>query len=171
MIILVFGLPGTGKSYFSEKLADLLQATHLDTDTERRRMDLPDENTTTINYMVYEQLLKEVTAQIQYKKMVIVDGTFHKEKVRNLFIEKARELRQDVILIEIKADDDIVHERLKSRPEYSDADFKVYLQIKSRFEPVYQQHLVLWSTESIDDMLDKAKNYIYGKTTDETSPN
>lgn len=164
MIIIVFGLPGTGKTYFADTLAVLMDATLLSTDSERDYMNLVSGNKSNVNYLVYEQLLKEMAAQIQYKKKVIVDGTFHKEKVRNLFLEKARELRQDVFFVEIKADDRIVHDRLKKRPGFIDADYKVYLQLKSEYEPVYHPHLVLWSDDhNVDEMVEKANVYIFGR--------
>jgi predicted kinase len=167
MIIIVFGLPGTGKSYFSEKFAKVLQASWLNTDSQREKLKIGEENNLKVNQKVYEQLLEEMAAQIQYRKKVIVEGTFHSEKLRNLFLKKARKLEQDVFYIEIKADDEKVLQRLKKREGYSDADFKVYLQIKSAFEPVYQPHLVLWSDdENVEEMIEKANIYIYGQEPD-----
>jgi predicted kinase len=166
MIVIVSGLPATGKTYFSESLAEFIQAKFINTDSEREKLDLPQDNTVEINQKVYEQVLKEMAAQIQYKKKVVVEGIFHKEKTRSMFMKKARELHQKVFFIEIKAGDYTVHERLKKRPDYTDADYKVYLQSKSEYEPVYYPHLVLWSDDQdVDEMVEKANVYIFGQET------
>ncbi len=167
MIIVVFGLPATGKSVFAKRLAEQYKAAYLSTDLEREKQGLRGQYDQHSKRLVYDQLLIQLAAHVQYRKKVVVDGTFHKAAERERFVEKAEQLEQDIFFIETKATDQIVQQRLKTKREHSDADYKVYLQIKSEFEPIYQSHLVLWSDElTPDEMIQKANTYIYGQGTD-----
>ena len=77
---------------------------------------------------------------------------------------KAAEMRAKIFFIEMRAEDTTVRDRLHSRDGYSEADYKVYRQIKNSFEPLSEPHLILWSDrQSLDEMLSKAKKYIYEK--------
>lgn len=167
MIIIVFGLPATGKTFFAKRLANEYKGAYLSTDLEREKQGLRGDYDQQSKNLVYNELLVQLAAHVQYKKNVIVDGTFHKDSERERFIEKAEQLEQDLFFIETKATDQTVQQRLKTKRKHSDADYKVYLQIKSEFEPVYQSHLILWSDElTPGEMIEKTNTYIYGQGTD-----
>jgi predicted kinase len=161
MILIVFGLPGTGKSYFAKHIAEEVEAVHLNTDVVRKKSGLQGQYDEKTKETVYELLLKEMTAHVSEKRNVIVDGTFQKRKTRDRFLDKSKQLGQQVFFIEMKAGDETVKQRMKSEREYSEADYQVYLRIKHSFEPMEQAHLVLWSDkEDIDELVKQAKKHI-----------
>jgi len=55
----------------------------------------------------------------------------------------------------------VIKLRLAGRRMYSDADFEVYKEIESCWEPFCEPHLILESTQdNIEDMLREAENYL-----------
>jgi len=161
MIIVVFGLPGSGKTYFSEHLAAEINAVHLNTDKIRIKYNKQGQYDEKSKQYVYDMLKQEMVKALQHSNEVIVDGTFYKHSKRIQFIEKAQEQQQSIQFIEIKANENIIKQRLKNRDGISDADYKVYQQIKCMFEPLESPHLELWSDDTINTMVKKAKAYIY----------
>lgn len=163
MILIVFGLPGTGKSFFAKHMVEEIEAVHLNTDVVRKESGLQGQYDEKTKETVYKLLLKKTTAHVSENMNVIVDGTFQKKPIRDRFRDKAKQLGQQVFFIEIKADDETVKQRLKTERDYSEADFKIYLQIKKSFETMGEPHLILWSDKAnINEMVKKAKAYIDG---------
>lgn len=170
MVIIVFGLPGTGKSFFARHMAGETGAVYLGTDVIRKKLHKRGEYDKKAKQEVYEHMLKEMAAQIALGNDVIVDGTFHKKERRDWFGEKIRDAGLDPVFIEMKAGEGTIKDRLQSTREFSEADQKVYLQIKKSFEPMQEPHLVLWSDElDLHEMIDKAKHYLNGKRTSRNS--
>ncbi len=166
MILIVFGLPGTGKSYFSRKLAEEIGAEYLNTDQVRKELHLEGQYDQKSKTRVYDHIRNRLEEVTRGGKDVIVDGTFHRIPVRDAFIERAKKLDQPVAFIEMKASDQTVEKRMKSEREFSDADYKIYLQIKYDFEEMHEPHLTLVSeVQPIDEMLKTAKSYIDAKRT------
>lgn len=161
MIIIVLGLPGSGKSYFAAKLAKKLQATYVSSDVIRNQLFTVKQYTKEEKMKVYTEMIGAMKKAMQQKINIILDATFHKKSIRNIFCEAAKELGQNIIFIEVRADENIIQERLSRKRPYSDADYSVYLLIKEVFEPIESEHLILRSTqENIENMMDMALNYI-----------
>lgn len=163
MIILVFGLPATGKTYFSEALAEAIEARHLNTDMLRHRLGKQGRYDPETKQLVYEKLLEKVKDFLNRDLDVVVDGTFHLRKRRGQLKKIARDSGRDIHYILLRASENTVRKRLQKRREYSEADLKVYKQIAIGFEPVEEDHLELWSDkESLQNMIEKAKAHING---------
>jgi predicted kinase len=163
MIILVFGLPGTGKTFFAEHLAEKIGAVHLNTDFVREKLQFKGHYDEKTKQQVYNELFKQ--AQMEFKKGsdVIVDGTFHVSRRREQLEKLAKEENKKVYYIEMKAEEKAARKRLKKSRKHSEADPDVYETIKNEFEPLANKSLELWSDrEDIDKMIEKAKKFIYG---------
>ena len=167
MIIIVFGLPGTGKSFFSRHLADEIGAAYLNTDIVRGELNLQGLYTPQSKRRVYDRLLLQAGQKRMKYKNVIVDGTFQRRNARRRFSERASQWKQPVRFIEMRSTDRTVRKRISEEREYSEADFKVYRQIKYNFEKMERPHLVLQSDAlSLEEMINKAKAYIHEERTD-----
>jgi predicted kinase len=163
MIILVFGLPGTGKTYFAEHFAEKINAVHLNTDIIREKLNFKGYYDEKTKQQVYNELFKK--AQMEYKNEadVIVDGTFHLSRRREQLENLMKEENKKMYYIEIKASEKTARKRLKKSRKHSEADFNVYEKIKNEFEPLEKNCLELWSDrEDIEEMINKAQKYIYG---------
>ncbi len=163
MIVLVFGLPGTGKTFFAQHFARNTGAVHLYTDLVREKLDAKGHYDDTTKQQVYNELFKQVMRELNDKKDVVVDGTFHKQVRRDQVKKMAVEMDEPIFLIEIKATEKTVKKRLKKSRKHSEADFDVYKTLQQDFETEEDDHLELWSDEEkTDEMLTKAKQYING---------
>jgi predicted kinase len=163
MIVLVYGLPGTGKTFFARHFAKETGAVHLNTDLVRGKLNAKGHYDDTTKQQVYNELYKHVMQELNEKKNVIVDGTFHKQVRREQVKRLAAEINEPVFLIEVKADEKTVKKRLKKTRKNSEADFSVYKELESQFETDDSGHLELWSDNNkVEEMVNKAKIYING---------
>ena len=161
MIIIVFGLPGSGKSYFASKLAERINARYVNSDVIRRELFDVRKYSREEKMNVYNAMLREMKKAILQNKSIVLDATFYQRSIRNKFIEAVNEIGKRIIFIEIRAELKIITERLSRKRENSEADYSVYLQIKEVFEPMEEEHLILRSTqENIDKMLIMAINHM-----------
>ena len=161
MIIIVMGLPGTGKTFFAERLAANTQAQHISSDKTRIQLQKRGAYTPEDKSQVYRQMLAEAEEALKNGKHVIMDATFSQKLHRNEVIALAKRLNALVHFIQLTADEATIQERTSREREESEADFKVYQLIKQSFEPLEIPHLTLNSTQlKIEEMLVMARHYI-----------
>src|SRR5688572_4104905 len=161
MIIIVLGLPGTGKSYFAEKLSDRIAAVHINSDKLRNALQARGKYTIEDKLHVYRVMAKKTDQALHQGKSVIVDATFYKREMVDLFIKLAKDHAVPVRIIKIEADETLVQERLQKRRTDSEADFQVYLKIKEAFDELHVPHIVIRSsTQNIQTMIESALHYI-----------
>ena len=160
MIVIVLGLPGSGKSYFASKFAGMINAEYINSDRERKKLLANRTYTEEEKLSVYNSMLIKMKQLIEQKKDIVLDATFYKNDIRQEFLREAKS-GVDLIFIEVKADESLISERLKKPRSDSDADFDIYKKIKAQWEPLVEEHLVLFSTDNnILDMLQKARDYM-----------
>lgn len=166
MIIIVFGLPGSGKSYFASKLAEQLNAEYTSSDVIRKQLIEKRNYSEKEKFFVYKEMTLLMTRGIKQRKNMVIDATFFKEELRNNFEEVAKKLDEDIIFIEVIAEEEIIKIRTSKKREFSEADYSVYLQLKEVFEPMKKEHLILKSTQiNIGEMLQIALTYIHEQST------
>ncbi len=160
--MIVMGLPGSGKSYFAEKLAGKMEAEYISSDRVREELFEKRTYSKAEKARVYEEMLKRTELAISHNKPVVLDATFYEEETRDMFLKN---LGIQTFIIEIRASESLIKERLKKNRLYSEADFEVYQMIRNKWIEVKQPHLVLESTDdNIDDMLNKALEYLSNDT-------
>ncbi len=162
MILIFFGLPATGKTYLSEKAAKEFDAVHLNTDIIRENLHLLGQYDEHSKQIVYDKMLQKMAKHVHENQNVIVDGTFQKETNRKQYSRKAKELKQELYFIELRANEETIKERMKSDRKHSEADFKVYQKIKSSFEDMTEPHLIISTddAQTTDELINKIKSYI-----------
>ena len=160
-IICVFGLPGTGKTTIARLLAHRLGYRHLNTDIIRTLMGKRSQYDANTKEAIYDLLIERASQDIQKSSSVIIDGTFSSEAYRQKVIDWATDERADIKWILICADPDVVKKRVSKKREDSEADFEVYKAIRSAFDPVVFDHLVVQSdTEGIEEILSRVIKYV-----------
>ena len=160
MVAIVFGLPGSGKSYFASRLANLINAEYINSDIVRRTF--PDKKTYSLNekLSVYIEMLKRMKETLKENRKIVLDATFYKSDIRRRFINEANQ-NEKISFIEVMANESVISERLNKTRADSEADFDVYIKIKTEWEPFDQDHLILQSTDNnIKEMLHKAAGYL-----------
>jgi len=159
MVIIVFGLPGTGKSFFASKLAMHLGGDYINSDKVRKQLYPSPQYNAEEKEAVYKKLLNSMYDHVKARKPLIIDGTFYKQNIRDNFNTMAKDLSIDIKWIEITADEETVRKRVSQKRPYSEADFEVYQKVKQQFDPFKGPHLVLKSKD-IDQMLEEALQFI-----------
>lgn len=160
MIVIVFGLPGSGKSYFAARLAKMVNARYVNSDIVRKELFKERVYSEQEKRAVYNKMIEELKQAVHQKRNLVLDATFHKKDTREMFVEEMKG-KNKIIFIEVQAGENIIRERLKKPRQYSEADFKVYQFIRQQNEPLDKPHLILKSTDdNIDEMLQKAFEYL-----------
>jgi hypothetical protein len=158
MVILVCGLPGSGKSYFASRLAETIHAQYFNSDRLRKELFPKRTYSKSETAKVYEILLNKMEAAINTNTDLVLDATFHFKATRKPIISKGK---GSIVFIEIQANEDVIRERLKEDRLFSEADLRVYRLIKEQWEALEQPHLTLQSTnDNIEAMLQKAVHYL-----------
>jgi predicted kinase len=161
MVIIVAGLPGSGKSYFAERLSERFNALYLSSDKLRKKIFRDINYSQDEKLAVYEKLLSEALKSENIKRNVVLDGTFYKKIIREKFRSAFSKINQKVIFIEIRAESELIKDRLKGIRKDSDADYEVYKKLLAEFEPLKENHLTLFSEkDNVEYMLKEAQDYI-----------
>lgn len=145
MLILITGLPGAGKTTFAIALAETCGAVHLNTDRVRAALGLRGQYDPESKQKVYSRLLTLLETHLREGETAIVDGTLYRDSIRKPFLDLAEKLKVPVKWIEVKAGEPAIRKRLGTKRPFSEADFKVYLNLKEAYEPLDFPHLVLHS--------------------------
>ncbi len=137
-LLLIGGLPGSGKSTLSRLLAEGGGFHVLRSDVIRKECtpmspgDLYSEEWTE---RTYGECLQRAERQLWEGRRVIVDATFRREKQRALFRELGRRWCVPTVLLLCQAEPERVRERLQGRKgDISDADWEVYLRLQAEWE-------------------------------------
>jgi predicted kinase len=161
MIVAVFGLPGSGKSYFARKLAEQLDATYISSDVIRRDLFSSPTYSDEEKKMVYRKMLATMYDYLHRRKPLVMDATFYTREIRNSFNQEAESIGCRIAWIEIRAEDSLSRARLNIKRAESDADYSVRLIIENKFQRMRREHLILESTnDNIDEMMERALNYL-----------
>jgi len=161
MIIMVFGLPGSGKSYFASRVADMIHGDYINSDKLRRQMFGTRTYSIKEKLSVYNEMLTKIQKAIKENKNVVLDATFYTNEIRKKFIDEVKD-NDHLIFIEVRAEESLIMERLKRPRGDSEADFEVYKKINQDWEPLYENHLILQSTDdNIENMLEKTAGYLH----------
>ncbi len=143
MLILIAGLPGTGKTTVAKSFAKKYGAFHLNSDSVRRELGLwgsyrPEDKT-----RVYEELLNRTRAALSGGQTVVVDSTFFRAALRKPFMDLAEKLNARVCWVLATAPDAVLRKRVARPRADSEADESVLEKIKAQFEPLQAPYLTL----------------------------
>jgi predicted kinase len=162
-IIIVCGLPGTGKTTFAAALADALKAVHLNTDKIRWAMGKQGLYSVVLKTAIYESMAFRAKDALVDSRDVVLDGTFYKRKFRKPFFQLGEKFNAPITWIEIIASDETIRQRVSHTRPFTEADYQVHQKVKQALDPYPPDRLVLDSEAmSIDQMIEKAKKHLNG---------
>lgn len=159
MLILMAGLPGTGKSTLAQQIAPRLNASILSKDTIRHALFSPDlvEYSTEQDNFVIDLLLltAEYIWQHHPRKTIILDGrTFSRASQRQHAIDFAMVHDQPWSIVECVCDDEVARARLvQPDPEHPAGNRtpSLYDEVKRRWEPITEPKITV-NTEMVLDV-------------------
>ena len=159
--IVVSGLPGSGKSYFCNRLAERLPFVILESDVLRKTLFpspgySPQESNRLFQacHILIEKLLKKGIP-------LILDATNLSERYRERLYSIAEHLDAKLILVRVEAPAEVVRERLRIRQgginpgDKSDADWEVYQRMKTTAQKINRNHYAVDTSRDITPVLDK----------------
>ena len=146
-LVLVGGLPGTGKSTLAHALAERAGFSVIRSDVVRKELVAQsgkarpgivgggDIYTPEWNERTYEECLRRAEAILFEGGRVLIDASFHEESRRQLFLDAARRWGIAACLIICQARPDVAQERLaRRRGDASDADWATHTAMSRRWE-------------------------------------
>ncbi len=149
-IVVMLGLPGTGKSYIAERLAERIDAYHLMSDSIRKQLaGVPVKMlhrsgteqglyTRTLGIKTYRELLRRARMFASAGHRVIVDATFLHPDSRAEARATAKKLGVPLLFVHADCPEKTIKTRMRRRAHrttFSDADLKIYRAMKQRFDP------------------------------------
>lgn len=147
MLIILAGLPGTGKSTVATALGRELAATALSTDRIRAERPGSPAYSPAAKGGVYERMFARAERILGSGQSVILDATFYLRRLRQAGAAVGRRARVPVFVVEVTLAEAAVRERMARRLGAArgprPAGFEVYHFIRKVFEPVRGPHFTL----------------------------
>ncbi|MEA3254972.1 MAG: AAA family ATPase [Candidatus Altiarchaeota archaeon] len=171
MLLLVMGLPGTGKSYLAKRIARKVGASILRTDEIRKELAGIHQNehrhedfgiglyTEEMTQKTYKGMYERAKEILKKGDSCILDATFSKKTQREGAYEIAKELNTNYLIIECICPEEIVikrmEERSKDQKAVSDATFRIYHGMKDVYEPLGDDeiHITVDTSKNLDENL------------------
>ncbi len=161
LLIVVFGLPGTGKSTLALALAEHFGAIYFNSDVIREQLGKKGHYRAEDKNAVYRVMLEGIDEQLQKDRIVVADATFSKQELRYQVEQLASRHEAALKWIETCAPPETVAKRVAKKRRYSEADFGVYRKIAGEFDPNTGNYLAVRTDEmELAEQLKKVINYI-----------
>ena len=160
-LIVVSGLPGTGKSFFCRKLAERLSFLVLASDTLRKILFTSPQYQESENKRLFSACHILIEELLRKGIPVIFDATNLLEHHREYFYRAAERAGAKLILVCVEAPTEVVRQRLLAREKApmpqcdSEASWEVYNKMKPRREKISRNHLVVDTSQDITTVIDK----------------
>jgi len=158
-LVVVCGLPGTGKSYFCSKLACRLPFAILESDALRKVLYSPPGYSPKESSRLFQAIQRLSEKLLKKGIPLILDATNLSERYREYLYSIAD--RQDVrlVLVRVEAPAEVVRKRLAARLDNpdgnSDADWATYQKMKSSVEKIRRKHYAVDTSLDITPVLNK----------------
>ncbi len=157
VLVMLCGLPGTGKTSLARRLAMRWPAVVIESDRIRQTLFTPPAYTAEESQRVHRichilvgWYLRHTDREGRlYRHHVIYDATNLYEYHRQLVYSLAERNEARLVVVEVTAGDETVRERLAPRGRqdmaelYSEADWEVYQRMRQRAEPIRREHITV----------------------------
>ena len=159
--IAVSGLPGTGKSYLCNKLAEKVPFIILESDALRKTLFPSPTYSTQESSHLFQACHLLIERMLKKGISVVLDATNLSERYRKYLYSIADRLNAKLILVRVEAPPQVVQERLMSRRNgadsegKSDADWTVYRGMKPTVQTIRRKHYIVDTSRDITTALNK----------------
>jgi len=160
-LVVVSGLPGTGKSYFCRKLAERLPFLILESDALRKVLFPSPSYSSQESFRLFQACHRLIERLLKKGIPLILDATNLSERYREYLHSIAYRLGVKLVLIRVEAPSQVVRQRLNARQEganpedKSDANWTVYQMMKSSVQKIRRNHYAVDTSRDIIPVVDK----------------
>lgn len=159
VLVVVSGLPGTGKSHFCARLAERVPFAVLGSDALRKVLFSRPTYSTEESATLFAAIHRLIERLLAKGVRVILDATNLLEQHREPLYGIAARLGIKLLLVQVEAPPEVVYERMQRRQREadsrSDADWAVYQKMKGSVEKIRRPHYVVDTSQDITPVLDE----------------
>jgi len=159
--VVISGLPGTGKTFFSRKLAEKQPFCILESDGLRKTLFPSPNYSATENARLFAACHSLIEWLLENGVSVIFDATNLSEHNREHLYRISDRTGARLVLVRVEAPPEVAYQRLQARknrilPENkSDAGWEVYRQMKPRAEKIRRNHFAVDTSRDITPVINK----------------
>jgi hypothetical protein len=162
VLVMLCGLPGSGKSYLARSLAEVLPFVVVESDQVCKILfpecSYSGEESRWVHRTCHALMAKLLRKGVR----VIYDATNLHERHRELVYRLADGEEAKLIIVKAVAPEDVAYARLQSRREgeagvedVSDADWGVYRRMERRMEPIGRNYVVVDTSQDLSPAITK----------------
>ncbi len=166
MLVVLSGLPGSGKSYFGRVLASRLPFVTVETDWVRKNLFRHPSYSAGEHYMVFSVAHCLLAELLGHGYLVIFDATNLRHQARRAVYGIAEKAGAKAILVRLYAPPEVVRERMERRahpdqPEgLSDAGWEVHLRMAETEETIRESHLEVDTSQPIEPAVEEVLRWV-----------
>ncbi len=167
-LLMLAGLPGTGKSAFAREVASRCPFLTLESDRLRKTMAARPEYTAAENRRLFDACHWLISEFLRQGYPLLWDATNINERARRPVYDIARRRGAPLAVVVVTAPPETVRQRLRDReagldPEtWSDAGWDIYSRMAQAWEPVKRRHLSVNTAGDITPALRRALAWAAG---------
>ncbi len=160
-LIIVSGLPGSGKSYFSRRLAERLPFPIIESDAMRQMLSPTPNYSQAESERLFRACHALISDLLRKGISLIFDATNLIENHREQLYRIAERADAKLVLVRVEAPPELVRQRLERRQtepdqnDKSDADWKVYQKMTVTAEKIRRNHFAVDTSKDIAPAIEK----------------
>jgi predicted kinase len=159
-LVIVIGLPGSGKSYFCRRLASRHPIARLESDALRKALFGQPTHSPEESHRLFAAFHYVLDRLLGAGISSLLDATNLREVHRRQLYDIADRHGAKLVLVSLRAPAAVVSERLAARArradpaDLSDASPEVYERMRSQDEPIGRPHIMVDTSADIDPAID-----------------
>src|SRR3990172_8573 len=154
-LVMVSGLPGSGKSYFSRQLAERFPFLVVETDVLRHRLSPTPTYSAEESQRPFQACHRLVEELMKKGVSLVLDATNLVETHREYLYHIAEQAGAKLIIVRVEAPEGEIKKRIQRREQglswedHSEADWKVYRRMKEKAQGIRRPHFVVDTSRDI----------------------
>ncbi len=165
-LVVVSGLPGTGKSYFCRRLSERVPLAILESDSLRKVMFPSPCYSREESLHLFQTVYKLLEGLLREGITLALDATNLEEHHRERLYYIADQAGAKLIMVRVDAPPEVVYQRLEGRlrradpSDHSEADWEVYNKMRFSAERIGRNHFTVDTSKDIAPIVDKIVHLI-----------